>query len=445
MLWCLRTSTFYMRQKAATAALVALASIPFCTGPLPAKPTRALPRPAAHRQIVADPAPRTPRERAAHPAAAPHAAAPRPGAAHATLAVHTLAANRESALTGSAYPRSRARTLAGERSLAARAAIAATDRNSRAEYRSETRTIRRAPGSTPENAPHPPFVAPRNPVPLRASSEAGAIADGQAFAPAAIAGAADLDPATGEQPLRSIGEEAATPVLLSPLRLASLYDSRGRLVVPAPLYGSREILLHQNQMADRDGLDRVRDDAGIVDLRRERKLVALPESEALRVDYRLPENRRFSRPWTAAFLSVLAADFYASFHTPLQVDSAVRTVAFQQRLMRTNGNAAPAEGDTASPHLTGQAVDIAKGGLSRTQIAWMRTYLQPLIDLGKIDVEEEFRQSCFHISVYRDFLPIAPQHLSAAARQLSPESEHQPAPESPLQPAPEFPPERPND
>ena len=188
-------------------------------------------------------------------------------------------------------------------------------------------------------------------------------------------------------------------------------------------YGSREILLHQNQMADRDGLDRVRDDAGIVDLRRERKLVALPESEALRVDYRLPENRRFSRPWTAAFLSVLAADFYASFHTPLQVDSAVRTIAFQQRLMRTNGNAAPAEGDTASPHLTGQAVDIAKGGLSRTQIAWMRTYLQPLIDLGKIDVEEEFKQSCFHISVYRNFLPIAPEHLSvAAARQPATDS-----------------------
>jgi hypothetical protein len=223
--------------------------------------------------------------------------------------------------------------------------------------------------------------------------------------------------------LKSVGEEAVTPVLLPKLRVASLYDDRGRLIMPAPLYGTHEILLHQNEMADRDGLDRVRDDSDLLDLRREKKLVALPDNETLRVDYRLPENRRYSRPWTAAFLTVLAADFYASFHTPLQVDSAVRTVAVQQRLLRTNGNAAPIDGDTASPHLTGQAVDIAKGGLSRPQIAWMRTYLQPLIDLGKIDVEEEFHQSCFHISVYKNFLPSAPVHLSvAAARQISPES-----------------------
>jgi hypothetical protein len=228
---------------------------------------------------------------------------------------------------------------------------------------------------------------------------------------------------SGVAPLRSIEEEASTPVLLPPLRLASLYDSHGRLIVPEPLYGSREILIHQNEMADRDGLDRVRDDADLLDLRREKKLLPLPESEALRVDYRLPENRRYSRPWTVAFLTVLADDFYTNFHVPLQVDSAVRTVEVQQRLLRTNGNAAPTSGNTASPHLTGQAVDIAKGGLTRIQIAWMRTYLQPLIDLGKIDVEEEFQQSCFHISVYKRFMPIAPTHLSvAAARQPAPET-----------------------
>ena len=216
------------------------------------------------------------------------------------------------------------------------------------------------------------------------------------------------------QPLPSIEEEAATPVLLPKLRVISLYDTRGRLIVPPPLYGTHEILLHQNQMADYDGLDRVRDDAGLLDLRRENKLVPLPESDALRVDYRLPENRRFSRPWTAAFLNVLSRDYYVAFHTPLQVDSAVRTVTFQQRLIHSNGNAAPAAGDTASPHLTGQAVDIAKGGLTRLEIAWMRTYLQPFIALGKIDVEEEFQQSCFHISVYRNFLPPTASRASAS-------------------------------
>jgi hypothetical protein len=167
-------------------------------------------------------------------------------------------------------------------------------------------------------------------------------------------------------------------------------------------------------MADRDGLDRIRDDADLLDLRREQKLVAIPEDSALHVDARLPENRRFSRPWTATFLSVLSHDYYATFHQPLQVDSAVRTVAVQQHLTRINGNAAPATGDNASPHLTGQAVDIAKHGLSRTQIAWMRNYLQPLISQGKIDVEEEFKQACFHISVYRNYIASSPADIDLA-------------------------------
>jgi hypothetical protein len=77
--------------------------------------------------------------------------------------------------------------------------------------------------------------------------------------------------------------------------------------------------------------------------------------------------------------------------------------------MHINGNAAPAEGDTASPHLTGQAIDIAKHGLSLTEIAWLRGYLLPLVQEGKVDVEEEFQQSCFHISVYKSYLPSSPE------------------------------------
>jgi hypothetical protein len=218
-------------------------------------------------------------------------------------------------------------------------------------------------------------------------------------------------------PLKSVEQEAGTPVLLPNLRVASLYDSRGHLMVPPPLYGSHEILVHQNRMADRDGLDRIRDDAGLEQMLREKKLVALPAGDMLQVDDRLPSNRRYSRPWTAAFLSVLSRDFYANFHEALQVTSAVRTVEVQQRLERTNGNAAPSSGENASPHLTGQAIDIAKHGLTMTQIAWLRTYLQPLIGDGKIDVEEEFRQACFHISVYRKYLPTEPRVAVAASGQ----------------------------
>ena len=218
--------------------------------------------------------------------------------------------------------------------------------------------------------------------------------------------------------LEDVSEEAATPVILP-----ALYNKRGRLIVPRPLKGSHEILVRQNLVADRDGLDRIQDDDDLANMRDQRLLVALPLSRALDVDDRLPADRRYCRPWTAQFLATLARAHYARFHTPLQVNSAVRTIEFQQRLQRTNGNAAPAEGETASPHLTGQAIDLAKHGLSLTEIAWLRGYLLPLVQQGRIDVEEEFQQSCFHISVYRKYMPstpaphreITPRHNSTTA------------------------------
>jgi hypothetical protein len=212
-----------------------------------------------------------------------------------------------------------------------------------------------------------------------------------------------IRPDTQHPALQPVEEEASTPVILP-----SLYNKRGRLIVPRALKGSHEILLRQNQVADREGLDRIRDDQDILDLRNQNLLVPLPTGPVLTVDERLPEDRRYCRPWTAEFLATLSRSYYARFHTPLQVNSAVRTVEFQQRLLRTNGNAAPAEGDTASPHLTGQAVDLAKHGLTLTQIAWLRGYLLPLVQQGKVDVEEEFQQACFHISVYKKYLPPAP-------------------------------------
>jgi hypothetical protein len=215
----------------------------------------------------------------------------------------------------------------------------------------------------------------------------------------------------------TVAEEAATPIILP-----TLYNKRGRLVIPPPLKGSHEILVRQNVVADRDGLDRIQDDNDLLRMRDQHLLVALPVSRALEVDEHLPSDRRYSRPWTAQFLETLARAHYARFHSSIQVNSAVRTVEFQQKLLRTNGNAAPAEGETASPHLTGQAVDIAKHGLSRTEIAWLRGYLLPLIQQGRIDVEEEFQQSCFHISVYKKYAPsntprreIAGHHQSGAS------------------------------
>ncbi len=188
---------------------------------------------------------------------------------------------------------------------------------------------------------------------------------------------------------------------------ANLAARAGFFAMLPALKGSHENLIRQNLMADQDGLTRVQDDADLERMRLSGQLVPIPAAAGIQIDSRLPVNRRFCRPWTAQFLSIVAAAHYAYFHTPLQVNSAVRTVEFQHRLQRINGNAAPAEGETASPHLTGQAVDLAKKGFSRAEIAWMRTFLTPLIEAGKLDVEEEFQQACFHISVYRRFAPAA--------------------------------------
>ena len=427
---------------------MALACLQLCAVPLLARPTRSLGRPNTGRLIVAQTTQRLAHERAAHKTASAHASAAHlrtHAAARATasgprdtpIAANTsryASPTAQRSIVDPSVQRSIATRHASapvlvsnpeadsvhacmhmrerQRSLAAHAAIAAADRGIHAPRREradrmEARAAR----------PAPILAEQRRPAASRLPADSSATGDDPDLdnATALINLGGVLRPATESHPLPTIEEEAATPVLLPALRVSSLYDSRGHLMVPPPLFGSHENLLHQNQMADLDGLNRVRDEADLLDLRRQHKLIALPENEALRVDERLPEDRRFSRPWTAAVLSVLASDHYAAFHQPLKVDSAVRTVKFQQRLTHSNGNAAPSTGDTASPHLTGQAVDIAKRGLTITEIAWMRAYLQPLIDQGKIDVEEEFQQACFHISVYRSFVPAAPARVTLAA------------------------------
>ena len=195
---------------------------------------------------------------------------------------------------------------------------------------------------------------------------------------------------------------------LSPIIVPALSTRGGRFFLPGALRGSREILLRQNEMADKDGLDRIQDDEDLTRMRRSRLLVALPTNAGLQTDNRLPVDRRYCRPWTAQFLLALGRAHLTTFHSSLQINSAVRTVAFQRKLLRTNGNAAPALGNMASPHLTGQAVDLAKHGLTVNEIAWLRAYLLPLVQEGRIDVEEEFQQACFHVSVYRKYLPPAP-------------------------------------
>ena len=196
--------------------------------------------------------------------------------------------------------------------------------------------------------------------------------------------------------------------------------TKTRLVMPPPLRGSYESLVRQNEKSEADGLERIEDDEDLANRIAGKMLVPVPVSSALAINGNLPENRRYCRPWTANFLSDLARAHVARFHTPIQVNSAVRTVAYQKQLARINGNAAAAEGDIASPHLTGATIDIAKQGLTRQEIAWMRARLLPLQDAGKIDVEEEFQQSCFHITVYKSYVPPRPARATTEQATAAP-------------------------
>jgi hypothetical protein len=227
--------------------------------------------------------------------------------------------------------------------------------------------------------------AGRMPVERMTPSEAGA-----------EDGAASTDTESTGQSVSSAGAKAKGD-------MASLVIPRSGM--PAPLRGSLASLERQNDRLEAEGLERIEDEADLAARIADKLLVPIPISTALTVNPNLEENHRYCRPWTAKFLADLARAHDAAFHRSIEVSSAVRTVEYQKRLERTNENAAPAEGDLVSPHLTGATVDIAKKGLTRAEIAWMRRQLMGLEALGKIDVEEEFKQACFHITVYKSYAP----------------------------------------
>lgn len=212
--------------------------------------------------------------------------------------------------------------------------------------------------------------------------------------------------------------KSAEPAPSANAEEASLRVGRGAM--PSPLRGSRESLERQNERLDADGLERIEDEADLSDRIEHKFLVPLPASGALAVNPELPTFHRYCRPWTAQFLADLAKAHEAAFHRSFEVSSAVRTIEYQKRLMHTNGNAAAAEGDIVSPHLTGATIDITKDGMRRAEIAWMRRRLLALQTAGEIDVEEEFRQACFHITVYRSYMP---EPVSSPARRVRSGSE----------------------
>lgn len=173
----------------------------------------------------------------------------------------------------------------------------------------------------------------------------------------------------------------------------------------SPLRGTHASLVRQDARNRAEGLTRIKTEAQLRELVQEHALIPLPLNADIQADPRLAYDRRYTRPWTAEFLRDLGWAFTNRFGEPLVITSAVRPASYQAHLTWRNGNAAPANGVIASPHEFGATIDIGKKGMTAREIAWMRGYLLPLQQAGQIDVEEEFYQACFHITVYKAYVP----------------------------------------
>lgn len=289
------------------------------------------------------------------------------------------------------------------------------------------------PSQPPSQATEPPRRLPATP---------SAIPAAQTPAPATIRPPAtsttdakvpepsDADPATGPVN-RSVSEQRK---IAEAEGADAAYES-ATLEMPGPitrftLRGSLASLERQNSRLESEGLQRILDDEDLNSRIGHGLLTPIPVSANLSVNPSLPENRRYCRSWTAKFLTDLARQHAATFHRPFQVNSAVRTVDYQKHLMRVNGNAAAAEGDIVSPHLTGATIDIGKQGMTRSELMWMRRQLFALQNAGKIDVEEEFEQACFHITVYKNYESSRPVHQQAQPAVREAAAPKPPAPSS---------------
>jgi hypothetical protein len=174
------------------------------------------------------------------------------------------------------------------------------------------------------------------------------------------------------------------------------------------LLPSRENLLSQDTMIDGLGLPRIKNDTELRALIADGALVPITSNQYVRVNPQLDAKRRYCRPWVDVFLQDLGRDYYAQFSAPIRVNSAVRTVQVQLRLLRWNRNAAPAHGQLESAHLAGVAVDLQRRGLSRAQIQFIQQRLLYLSNLGMVICEEELgQQPCFHIVVTGEY-PVPP-------------------------------------
>jgi uncharacterized protein YcbK (DUF882 family) len=175
--------------------------------------------------------------------------------------------------------------------------------------------------------------------------------------------------------------------------------------------GTPDSLILQNEAIDAMRLPRIRDDRQLRLLVAEGALVPVTRNQYVAISCKLEAKRRYVKPFVDEFLQELGREYFAQFGKPVQVNSAVRTMRTQMKLLRINRNAAPDHGEKASAHLAGVAVDLQRRGLTPEQIRFIQQRLLPLVQAKMLIVEEEIKQPCFHIVVTGNYSLLLPPDL----------------------------------
>ena len=106
-------------------------------------------------------------------------------------------------------------------------------------------------------------------------------------------------PAAGPLPALATSasdQDAASAGNTSVSRNMPLFNTSVPSYMPVALRGSHEVLVHQNIIADVEGLSRIQDDAQLSAMVRSGDLVALPASAGLAIDPRLPAESPLYAP-----------------------------------------------------------------------------------------------------------------------------------------------------
>ena len=168
----------------------------------------------------------------------------------------------------------------------------------------------------------------------------------------------------------------------------------------SPIAGTRAALIAQNVAANHAHLARIKDTPQLKKLEKGKVLVPISHIKGVIMDSRTKPENRFLRVEAAQFLGRFAGIHLVKYHRRVFVTSAVRTMDYQRQLRKRNPNAAKADsGLLQSSHPTGETFDISTRVMVPKEAAWARMYLYSQKRAGRIIVEEETIEPCFHIMV----------------------------------------------